>query len=363
MSTGTNLFGQQPQPSTSGLFGSTNAFNQNKSFGFGSTPGQSGLFGQQPQQQAGSSLFQPNSSMLFGNNSFGNQTTGTVIKFNPPTGTDTMQKNGVTQSISTKHHSISCMKEYENKSYEELRFEDYSANRKGPQQTGFGSTPFGAPPTTTPSIFGQTDNKPVFGQPQAFGQTSAFGQTTPAFGATNPTSTPNLFGKPNTFGTTSTTPGFGFNPTPATNPFSSNQTQKPFSQPLFGTATTQAQSTFGTGVFGQTNTQVSEFILFQTWCYEKSFRIQPLTYSKNRHNPLLDLIQASRVFPLISLVLHKVRTYFKFQSLILALAYLDKPVLEQQDLDKQVNLHLDLILGNSQQVLLLNLHKHLSVLI
>lgn len=40
-------------------------------------------------------------------------------------------KNGTTQSISTKHHSITSMKEYENKSFEELRFEDYQANRKG----------------------------------------------------------------------------------------------------------------------------------------------------------------------------------------------------------------------------------------
>lgn len=42
-----------------------------------------------------------------------------------------MMKNGVAQSINTKHHSITCMKEYENKSFEELRFEDYLANRKG----------------------------------------------------------------------------------------------------------------------------------------------------------------------------------------------------------------------------------------
>ncbi|XP_063929550.1 nuclear pore complex protein Nup98-Nup96-like isoform X2 [Zophobas morio] len=257
---GTNLFGQQPQPSTSGLFGTSNAFGQNKTtFGFGSTPAQTGLFGQQPQQQAGTSLFQSNSSNLFGSSTFGNQTTGTVIKFQPVTGTDTMQKNGVTTSISTKHHSITCMKEYESKSFEELRFEDYSCNRKGPQQqTGFGAAPFGASTSgSSTSLFGQTDNKQGFGQPQAFGQTPAFGQTTPAFGVTNQTNTPNLFGKPNTFGaTTSTTPAFGFNQTQSTsNPFSATQTQKPFSQPLFGTTTTQAQPSFGTGVFGQTNTQ------------------------------------------------------------------------------------------------------------
>lgn len=60
-----------------------------------------------------------------------NTQTGTVVKFNPVTGTDTMLKNGVTMTISTRHHCITCMKEYEGKSLEELRWEDYNAGRKG----------------------------------------------------------------------------------------------------------------------------------------------------------------------------------------------------------------------------------------
>lgn len=123
---GSNLFGQQ-QPSTSGLFGSnaTTAFGQNKpTFGFGSTQPQTGLFGQQAQTQAATPSFQSNTSNLFGGSSFVSQqptTTGTTIKFAPVTGSDTMQKNGISTAINTKHHCITCMKEYANKSFEELR--------------------------------------------------------------------------------------------------------------------------------------------------------------------------------------------------------------------------------------------------
>lgn len=50
------------------------------------------------------------------------------------TGTDTMVKNGVNQTINTRHQSITVMKEYETKIFEELRFEDYCVNRKVGQQ-------------------------------------------------------------------------------------------------------------------------------------------------------------------------------------------------------------------------------------
>lgn len=59
---------------------------------------------------------------------------GTTIKFNPVTGTDTMVRNGQNQTINTRHQSITVMKEYDTKIFEELRFEDYSANRKVGQQ-------------------------------------------------------------------------------------------------------------------------------------------------------------------------------------------------------------------------------------
>ena len=56
---------------------------------------------------------------------------GTTVKFNAPTGTDTMVKNNTQQHINTRFMCIVTMKEYETKSLEELRMEDYAANRKG----------------------------------------------------------------------------------------------------------------------------------------------------------------------------------------------------------------------------------------
>ena len=59
---------------------------------------------------------------------------------------DTMMKSGQQQTISTRHQCITCMKVYEDKSIEELRLEDYNANRKGPGQgqPAAGTTAMGA---------------------------------------------------------------------------------------------------------------------------------------------------------------------------------------------------------------------------
>lgn len=136
-----NLFGAQQNAGT-GLFssGTGSAFGANKP-AFGSTFGggtTTGLFGaQQPAQTTtplfgqatpatGTGLFVSSTGTFLPTN----QPAGTVIKFNPVTGTDTLIKNGISQSINTRHFCISCMKEYNNKSLEELRYEDYVANRK-----------------------------------------------------------------------------------------------------------------------------------------------------------------------------------------------------------------------------------------
>lgn len=52
---------------------------------------------------------------------------GTPVKFNPVSGTDCNENR---QPISTLHQCITVMSEYEAKSFEELKYEDYKANRR-----------------------------------------------------------------------------------------------------------------------------------------------------------------------------------------------------------------------------------------
>ncbi|TFJ98226.1 trypsin-like [Platysternon megacephalum] len=118
-STGTSnsLFGTAS--TGGGLFSSqNNAFAQNKPAGFGNfgtSTSSGGLFGT---TNTASNPFGGTSGSLFGPTSFTAAPTGTTIKFNPPTGTDTMVKSGVSTNISTKHQCITAMKEYESKSLE-----------------------------------------------------------------------------------------------------------------------------------------------------------------------------------------------------------------------------------------------------
>ena len=172
--TGGSIFGT-PQSSTTSVFGAKTPG------GFGtSTSTSGGLFGQ-TNNTSGTSLFGANTSAtatstgggIFGaSGGFGAGAAsagGTTIKFNAPNGSDTMMKGGTSQNIQTRHQCITAMKEYESKSLEELRAEDYAANRKGPQAGATGGL-FGSTQTSTSTGgfggFGQQNqqqNKPAFG--------------------------------------------------------------------------------------------------------------------------------------------------------------------------------------------------------
>ncbi|XP_050676556.1 nuclear pore complex protein Nup98-Nup96-like [Leptidea sinapis] len=302
--------------SNGGLFsntaGSTNLFGaaQNNSafgakpagFGFGSTPTTTAgsLFG----STANTGLFNQPSTMgggLFSNTSggFGQQAAtaqpgqGTaLVKYQPVAGTDVLVKSGNSQSISIRHHCISCMKEYEGKSLEELRLEDYTAGRKGSngvfgfQQTEnkslFNAPSFGQPAATTASLFGGNN---LGGSTTAFGQTSAFsfsggantnttglfGGNKPAFGVTPSTGT-SLFGATTTqaptFGTT--TPSFGFGSTQqnqTTGPFGAAPASTGFGSTGttgFGSTATTGFGSFGTGGFFDAKSQQTTAPTFGT---------------------------------------------------------------------------------------------------
>ncbi|KAK0182886.1 hypothetical protein PV327_000973 [Microctonus hyperodae] len=258
----TNLFGTQQNANTNlfGTSGTTSAFGQAAKpagFGFGAATGNS-LFGQ-PQQTvqpttpfgqtntaANTSLFGTTGAFRTGTNAT-TGITGTVVKFNPVQGTDTMVKNGVSQNISTKHHCIMCMKEYENKSLEELRLEDYTAGLKGPAQPGQTTGLFGAPAQSSP--FGNTTTG------IASTVSSGFASMNSGFGVANQsTASGGLFGKPvGGFGApTTTTSAFAFNPTTSSSLFGVNTQAKPFGvaapTTLFSNANANqpATSAFGT---------------------------------------------------------------------------------------------------------------------
>ncbi|CRK89895.1 CLUMA_CG003627, isoform A [Clunio marinus] len=327
----TSIFGNTSTTGTTSLFGSqaTPAFGAAKppGFGFGqpqqpstslfstnpAQPQQTSLFGQTGTTNTAGGLFGSAGATSFGQPA-GNQQSGTAVaKFQAPQETDTLMKGSQASYVQTKQQCITFMKEYAEKSLEELRIEDYAANRKGPQagaglfgntQTGgvFGSTLQQQQPTSlfgtqqntqqTPGLFGSTGaaitGGSTFGQPSStFGQQNAgglfgkplttpattsaftaFGANTSTFGAAKPfgqaTATPGtgLFGQSQTpaFGSTTTNtfgaaaPAFGqTQPTQGTSLFGANPTSQ--TAPAFGLGATSTPSTgFG---FGQSNTNTT----------------------------------------------------------------------------------------------------------
>lgn len=280
------LFGSSTTTQSGGLFG-TNNQTQNTFGGSTATP-----FGQQP--AGGTSAFGQSSL----NNSFGGSAFGSGpvqdgtghTKFEATQSSDTMMKGGQQSNINTRHQCITCMKVYENKSLEELRCEDYIANRKGGTGGGMAGGMFGQAAAATPApaaggLFGNTtssnsgglfgqqqqqqQNKPLFG-------TSGFGTATtsaaPSFGGFGQTTQPStgggLFGsKPTGFGApvASVAPAFGSNNTGFGATTSQPNTGGLFgsSTPAFGSNTTGGFGASNTsqagGLFGSNTSQASAF--------------------------------------------------------------------------------------------------------
>uniref|UniRef100_A0A5K3FP72 Nuclear pore complex protein Nup98-Nup96 n=1 Tax=Mesocestoides corti TaxID=53468 RepID=A0A5K3FP72_MESCO len=235
-------------------------------FAFGSSP-----FGQASASQPTSGLFgQPTTSTqqtsMFGGSVFGATPTaiqGTTVKFNPPISTDTVQKNGQKLQVNTKHMCITAMKEYQEKSLEELRVEDYLQNRKSGSGGGaagfFGTGPtssfgFGAVITTTAPLFGsaptaQTAPSSIFGSTGGTG-TSIFGSPQPmnSFGQSTQNS---VFGNKPLFGVAGSTAS------------SLNSSTAPQTQTGFGFGQTMSNSIFASNpTFGAPSTTTSSFSLF-----------------------------------------------------------------------------------------------------
>ncbi|VDN95880.1 unnamed protein product [Rodentolepis nana] len=283
------MFGQPKSvfggsPSTGFGFGSTQ-------FGASATTSQpsTGLFGQPASSTQQTSVF---GSSVFGGASA--TISGTTVKFNPPLVNDLVQKNGQKVQVNAKHMCISAMKEYSDKSMEELRVEDYLQNRKsgaaatksifgststsafgfGTAQTTasslFGSTP--AAQTTQSSLFGSANTNSIFGSSQpmgSFGQSSIFGSK-PLFGPSTTSTTGlnlttnqqqstgfgfgqntqqqgSIFGSGSTFGAANTTASsFGvFGAQPSSTQSSGFSFGKPAGSSIFGATTTTTPSLFG----------------------------------------------------------------------------------------------------------------------
>lgn len=115
----TGLFGQTTSASSFGQLQNTQGFftpfgTSIASPGFGATMEGSSLFGQVQTDALTELDFQEKSS-----------NSGTTVKFCVVQGTDSMVKNGITTTISVKHQCITVMSNYDKKSLEELRLEDY----------------------------------------------------------------------------------------------------------------------------------------------------------------------------------------------------------------------------------------------
>ncbi|GAA5883540.1 hypothetical protein JCM16303_005476 [Sporobolomyces ruberrimus] len=319
--TGGGLFGSTANasaPSTGFSFGGggTSAFGSNTNTASSSTGG--GLFGaakpattgfggfgqpaqpaQQQQPAAGGGLFGGGAAAGgFGaQNNFSGQVNGTATA--PYQATQVLEppaeegKPPPTSQTAHNFQSITCMPQYKNYSFEELRLQDYQANRKGPSATpGFGgsfgasATPaFGTPaaPATGGGLFGSSGTTPAFGSAApapstGFGSapatggglfgnsgTSAFGQpatSQPAQGGGLFGSTPSQPATGGLFGSSAGTGGFGQPAAPASTPafggFGGAQNKPATTGFSFGSNNSTTPASTGGGLFGSTPAATSQ---------------------------------------------------------------------------------------------------------
>lgn len=236
------LFGAPAPAPAGGIFGSTPASSGFGSSGFGSStntgfgtpaPAPGGFGAPTPAPAFGApapaggmfgSAPAPAGGGLFGGAPAAGSGGTTVAPYTP-----TNRQDG-TSSIAMQ--TITAMAQYENKSLEELRYEDYLQGNKGKGNAaggatgGFGGSTFGTPAPATGGLFGAPAPAPTGG----FGST--FGAPAPATG----------FGAASTFGKPATTSLFGgapAAPAPAFGGFGSTTPAPAFSAPaptpgLFG---------------------------------------------------------------------------------------------------------------------------------
>ncbi|KAK4046188.1 3',5'-cyclic-nucleotide phosphodiesterase [Microbotryomycetes sp. JL201] len=244
--TGTSLFSQSNNAAgntaAGGIFGAKPATTFG---GFGSTTTQ-----QQPATGGGLFGASNNTISSFGAQPQQGQGTGTAIApYQISTILEPPKEEGKPDPPNQTPHafqSITCMPQYAAYSFEELRWQDYQANRKAP---------------TAPPAFGGFGASSAFGGATTTPSTGLFGSTAPTFGAS----------------ATSSAPAFGAPQQQSTGLFGSTNTSSPFGQPaqqqqtggLFGSATSQPAATgglFGSapkpatstfGGFGQTQTSTA----------------------------------------------------------------------------------------------------------
>ncbi|KAM0787725.1 hypothetical protein ACM66B_003784 [Microbotryomycetes sp. NB124-2] len=229
------IFGAAKPPTTFGGFGSTTTQQQPATGGglFGGAANTMSTFGAQPQQGQG---------------------TGTAIApYQISTILEPPKEEGKPDPPNQTPHafqSITCMPQYAAYSFEELRWQDYQANRKAPT----------APPAF--GGFGATNTTSAFGGASSTPSTGLFGSTAPTFGAGASTATP-AFGAPQQqqqstglFGSTNTGSTFGQPAQQQTGGlFGATTSQPAATGGLFGSAPKPATSTFGG--FGQTQTSAA----------------------------------------------------------------------------------------------------------